>query len=127
MYKNHPYQYVYFNFLAGKNFNQKFEMDYYGVSNKNALEHILEKENKKIKIYNLNTTDLFLTKKIIKKEMREKVVIVDNSEDADYITNNYIDWRGEINPTKYKVPDNFKIFYEIKVDNVAINTIYKKQ
>ena len=42
MYKNHPFQYVYFNFLAGKNFNEKFEMDYYGVSNKNALEYIID-------------------------------------------------------------------------------------
>ena len=52
MYKNHPFQYVYFNLLAGKNFNEKFEMDYFGVSNKNVLEYIIEKEDKKVRIYN---------------------------------------------------------------------------
>ena len=61
-----------------------------------------------------------------KKEIREKIVIVHNANDADYITNNYTDWRGETMPTKFVVPKNFKIMYEIKVDDVTINTIYKK-
>ena len=90
MYKNHPFQYVYFNFLAGKNFNEKFEMDYYGVSNKNAMEYIIGKDDQEIKIYNLNTTDLYLSKKILKKEMREKIKIVHNVQDSNYITNNYV-------------------------------------
>jgi len=126
MYKNHPYQYVYFNFLVGKNFNEKFEMDYYGVSNKDALEYIIEKEDDKIKIYNLNTTDLYLSTKILKEESRENINIVHNINNADYITNNYTDWRGETRPTKFMVPKNFKIMYEIRVDDIAINTIYKK-
>ena len=125
MYKNHPYQYVYFNFLAGKNFNEKFEMDYYGVSNKSALEYIIEKNKGEAKIYNLNTTDLYLSKKILEKVIRKKITIVDSANNADYITNNYTDWRGKTNPTKFSVPENFKVIYEIKVDNIAINTIYK--
>ena len=32
MYKNHPHQNIYFNFLAAKNFNEKFEMDFSGCS-----------------------------------------------------------------------------------------------
>ena len=53
MYKNHPHQNVYFNFLAGKNFNERFEMDYFGVSNKRALEYIVEQEDKTVKIHNI--------------------------------------------------------------------------
>ena len=127
MYKNHPHQNVYFNFLAGKNFNEKFEMDYFGISNKSVLEYIIEKEGKKVKIYNLSTTDLNLSKKILKKDMREKITVVDNANDADYITNNYRDWRGKIKPTEFIIPKNFKITHEIKVDDVSINSIYKKQ
>ena len=127
MYKNHPFQYVYFNLLAGKNFNEKFEMDYFGVSNKSLLEYIIEKDDKKARIYNLSTTDLNLSKKILKKETREKIDIVDNINSADYITNNYRDWNGIFEPTKFMIPKNFKIFYEIKVDGISINTIYKKQ
>jgi len=127
MYKNHPFQYIYFNLLAGKNFNEKFEMDYFGISNKSVLEYIIGKEGKKVKIYNLSTTDLNLSKKILKKDMREKIIIVDNANDADYITNNYRDWRGKIKPTEFIIPKNFKIIHEIKVDDVSINSIYKKQ
>ena len=58
---------------------------------------------------------------------RKKITIVDSTNNADYITNNYTDWRGETHPTKFSVPENFKIIYEIKVDNIAINTIYKKE
>ena len=127
MFKNHPFQYVYFNLFAGKNFNEKFEMDYFGISNKSVLEYIIEKESKKVKIYNLSTTDLNLSKKILKKDMREKITVVDNANDADYITNNYRDWRGKITPTEFIIPKNFKIIHEIKVDDVSINSIYKKQ
>lgn len=41
----HPYQNVYFNFLAGKDMKEvkrNFELDYYGVSSKQALEYILK-------------------------------------------------------------------------------------
>ena len=127
MYKNHPFQYVYFNFLAGKNFNEKFEMDYLGVSNKSALEYIISKESKKIKVYNLNTTDLYVSKKILRKKDRSKIIIVDDINNADYITNNFTDWRGEIKPTNFIKPENFNIIHEIKVDDITINTIYKKK
>lgn len=126
MYKNHPHQNIYFNFLAGKNFNEKFEMDFSGTTNKRALEYIIGKENKKVKIYNLSTTDLNLSKKIIKKEMREKIDITYDVNNADYIINNYRDWKGVTLPTNFIAPKNFKILYEIKIDDVAINTIYKK-
>ena len=60
-------------------------------------------------------------------EMREKIKIVHSPNDADYITNNYIDWRGETKPTEFQVPENFEIIYEIKVDGIPINTILKKK
>ena len=101
-------------------------MDYFGVSNKNVLEYIIEKEDKKVRIYNLSTTDLNLSKKILKKEMRERITVVGDIKNANYITNNYRDWNGKLKPTKFVVPKDFKILYEIKVDGVPINTIYKK-
>lgn len=35
--KNHPYQYTYFNFLAGENVSERYEIDYWCVSTYNAL------------------------------------------------------------------------------------------
>ena len=94
MYKNHPFQNVYFNFLAGKNYNENFEMDFLGVSNKKALEYIYENEVGRTKIYSLSTTDLNLSKKILKKEIRETIEIVHDINSAYYVTNNYRDWRA---------------------------------
>ena len=48
MIKNHPHQNVYFNIIAQNNFNENFEMDYWGTSNKNVLEYIAK--NTKIKL-----------------------------------------------------------------------------
>ena len=44
MIKHHPFQNVYFNMLAGKEIEKKFEMDYWGLSNKQALDYILKME-----------------------------------------------------------------------------------
>ena len=126
MYNNHPFQYVYFNFLAGKNFNEKFEMDYSGVSNKNALEYIISKENKNVKVHNLSTTDLILSREILDEESKKKIKIVGDISKADYLTNNFRDWNGNYKPSNFSVPYNFEIMHEIKVNNVSINTIYKK-
>ena len=38
---------TYFNSLAGKNVQDKFELDYWGVSNKAAIKYILDNDNRK--------------------------------------------------------------------------------
>ena len=47
MMRLHPHEYVYFNIFAGKNMNEvkkNFELDYFGVSSKEALEFILKND-----------------------------------------------------------------------------------
>ena len=124
---NHPLQNIYFNFLAEKKFNKNFDMDYWGISNKTALEYIAQRTNKEANVYNLNTSDLELSKKILIKKNRDLIIITYNLNEANYIINSYRDWNGSTNPLDYTVPSNFEIFYEIKVDDVVINTIYKKK
>lgn len=127
MYLNHPFQNVYFNLLAEKNFNKSFEMDYWGISNKIALEYIVKKTNKKVNVYNLNTSDLALSKKILKKKNRDLINVTYDLVKANYIINSFRDWNGVTKPQDYLVPSNFEILHEIKVDDVVINTIYKKK
>jgi len=86
--------------------------------------HELAPQNKKLLEFREN-----LQKKIDtwhRDKKREKIDIVGDINSADYLTNNYRDWNGKFKPTKFLIPKDFKILYEIKVDNVAINTIYKK-
>jgi hypothetical protein len=44
----HPHQYTYFNFLAGENPQEKYEIDYWGLSYKQAMEHIAKTDTSKI-------------------------------------------------------------------------------
>jgi hypothetical protein len=127
IYQNHPHQNVYFNILVKKEFNKNFEMDYWGISNKSALEFIVKNDSRnKINIFNINTTDLNLSKKILEKFNRDKINVVDSSNNADYIIINYRDWKGNTKPDSFNIPLNFKIYNVITVDGVIINTTYKK-
>lgn len=56
--KNYPYEYVYFNFLAGTNYNNikdLFPLEYWGTVYREGLEYILKNDkDKNIKIYATN-------------------------------------------------------------------------
>ena len=128
MISNHPYQYVYFNNLVPKtNLSQKFDLDYWGLSYKQAFEKILkiEKDNNGIiKIYNLSHNKLFYPLFSIDKKNRNKFKVVRNLDKADYlITNFYLDDKS----MNLDLDDEFEVVNEIKVYNQSINTIYKKQ
>ena len=126
MFTNHPHQNVYFNLFAVNKFKKNFEMDYWGTSNKDALEHIAKDSKNKVNVYNLNTSDLSLSKKFLNKKDRDLINITYYINDADYIINSFRDWNGFTKPQNYLTPANFEILYEIKVDGVTINSIYKK-
>jgi hypothetical protein len=126
MFKYHPYQNMYFNFFAGKDFNKKFDMDYWGLSNHAALIKIAQNASKKVIVSNIGTTDLHLSRSFLQKEYRDKISLDDRFENADYIINNYRDRNGRINDYESQISSNFEPFYDIKVDGISINTIYKK-
>ena len=123
--KNHPHQYVYFNeIIDKKNLNNKFDLDYWGLSYKENFEYILKNDQKdKIKIFNLSHNKLFYTLFSIDEDSRQKFTVVDNIKDADYVFNNFYMKKLNYNSEILK---NFKIVNEIIVDNFSINTLYKK-
>lgn len=45
MWRNHPFENVYFNALAGKNPQYKFDVDYWGLSYRQGLEYLLDHVN----------------------------------------------------------------------------------
>jgi hypothetical protein len=55
MIRNHPYQNVYFNFLAGKETTKNFEADYWGLSYRQVLQYLLDHDSSDIiKIFSVN-------------------------------------------------------------------------
>ena len=57
----------------------------------------------------------------------DKIIISNDLNNSDYIVNNYRNWNGNVKPQELIVPSNYKVYYQIKVDGVSINTIYKKK
>ena len=112
--------------LAGKEIEKKFEMDYWGLSNKQALDYILKMENKKlIKIGSAGPISIENSKKILNVKKRNRIKVTDN-KDADYIIDNYINWHGKYKKSEHLIPNNFEIYKEIFVNNMRILSIYKK-
>ena len=125
MIKNHPHQYVYFNFLAGKNFNKKFEVDYWGLSYKKNIEYLLDYQKVgKINLFNLSDIQLYYPLLGFDNNDRNRINVVNSPEEADYFMTNYY----YINPNRVNSfsTRKLKILNEIKVDEISINTLFKK-
>ena len=88
MLKNHPYQYLYFNNLAGNNITNNFDLDYWGTSNKSALTYIAAHDKRdKLNIYVFANN-----KNVIKiheihgyKALKKKYFKIKNGKEISYI------------------------------------------
>jgi len=122
--KFHPFQNVYFNIITKNYVQNKFDLDYWGLSNTNALNFIINSNNKfPVKVATISFSNLNQSLLKVKKTDRNKIIIVDDPNEADFLITNYM--------KKFK--NNFiidetlhKKYYELIVDKIAINTIYKK-
>lgn len=86
---NHPFQNVYFNFLAGKNIRQNFELDYWGLSYRQGLEYVLANDkSKQIKIA-ADVGECLLNFKIIPLEDRIRLVWTEDLKSANYYLMNF--------------------------------------
>jgi hypothetical protein len=127
MNRNHPYQNVYFNFLAGKNWKDHFDVDYWGLSNRQALEYILEhdaSESINVLAQNPVLMPLEMAKILIPVPHKNRIQVLQNTDknkNADYMITNY-------RLTAQQTPDkDFELIHEIKVNREVIVSIYKRQ
>ena len=136
--KNHPYQYTFYNLLITKKNLKNFELDYWGVSNLDILKTINSISDKDFfKIYVFSVNPYYWSINMIPEEDKKKYIFVDNVEDAEFIvTNHYYQdyYFKEKNYIFNRHPEfvkdyldkNFNLVYEIKSNNVRINSIYKR-
>jgi hypothetical protein len=116
MIKYHPFQNVYFNSLAGRDIKNNFDLDYWGLSYRQALEYILRNDAEKtIKIYDEYQTGEVNFSILTPKE-RSRFEYVD-LDDAKYFLSNYWAHRDE-----YAYENEF---YSINIDGVKIMVVYK--
>lgn len=122
MIRNHPFQEVYFNELVSHKkeyLRHHYEMDYWGCSMKQALEHLIKTNPENtIKVSTDFAGIMPLNKNILmlKEQDRKRVEYVDPNA-ADYFIT---DFRGHPDDYPYQ-----KIDYSITVLNSTISCIYK--
>ena len=120
MTRYHPYQNVYFNRFAGKNMaaiKKNFELDYWGLSYRKALEVILENDpEEEIPVYVAQLAGRF-TRDIIKQSDRRRLKYVLNPEEAKYFVSNYR-WHKE----EYPYNDEY---FAITIRGEKIIVVYK--
>ena len=129
MYIIHPFQNVYFNFFAGENIHKKYDVDYWGVGNRDFLQKILitEKDKHKIYIGVASFTSLWASEIIIDKKYRDTLNPVGQDyQQADYIFTNFMSEVNRNIDKKYDIPANFKLFYSFNVNNTKVYDVYKK-
>ena len=126
MIKNHPYQYVYFNSLIGSKFDKYFDMDYWGVSNYNALNYLLKKNKGTLHVGIIGNSDLGQSRIFLDKNIRDRIIFTHDFIKADFLVDNYNRWNG-IRKTKNDliIENNFKVYFDMNINNVPFTRIYK--
>lgn len=121
MIKLHPFEYVYFNRLAGSSMQQvkdKFELDYWGLTYRQGLEYILNTDPSPLITVSGGLNDWPLIRNninILPSEQRKRLKESPLAE-AKYFLTNYLQ-----HPYEYPLPE----YASIKVDNVKILGIYR--
>ncbi len=127
--KLHPYQNIYFNFLFEKKANDLFEIDYWGLGNKEALEFIKKNENNNsINIRIASFSPIIYSDLILKESVIGKSSIVGTTEqNLEYIFTNYIFDKNPKYEKKYSIPVNYDKIFTLKRGNITINEVFKKR
>jgi len=121
MVRYHPFQNVYFNRIAGKDLaeiKKKFELDYWGLSYRQALESITRSDPRpEIFIYSANPPGK-MNASILPPADRRRLVFVEDIRAAEYFITNYR-WQ------------NFDILYPGKIFSVSVRgtdivSVFKK-
>lgn len=133
MIRYHPLQNIYFNRFAG-DWNRKFEVDYWGLSNKKALEKILED----------NSSDHLLAwpglgyqwpggwqlpfiqnLKILSPEQSSRIQIPETKHSSTFIITSQLGNEGN-NTASYKNNFHYELYDEILIDGMPVLSIFKK-
>ncbi len=137
MIKNHPFQNLYFNVIAGKNMEEaknNFDLDYWDLTYKKAIEYLAQNDSSSVIKFTTSSraltnggsdTDLSPLSMIgnhddiilLPYKYKGKLLYVEDIDKATYFIANYINRRAEY-PLKNE-------FYSISINGAKIVTIYK--
>ena len=120
MIANHPYEHLYFNRLAGRDMQQvkqRFELDYWGLSYREALEHIVRTDRSRmIRVHVANYPGI-VNSLMLNEADQARLRYVPEPGEADYFITNY-----RFHPEPYPYPDEV---YAVKVGNASVASVFR--
>lgn len=128
--KYHPYQNIFFNILAEKKANTKFEIDYWGLGNKEALQFLLKRKNRsgEIKVRVASFTPLQYTYLILNKSEANSFSIVGTADqNQEFVFTNYIFDKDPNFEKKYSISNNYDSIFTLKRGNIILNEIFERK
>ena len=121
MIRNHPFEHVYFNRLAGadmKTVKQRYELDYWGLSYRKLLEYIVRTDTSShIRIFT-TTYPGRVNVAMLPRADRNRVDLVASDADADYVVTTY-----RFHPQDYAYTNEV---YSVRVGNASIASVFKR-
>jgi hypothetical protein len=123
MWNARPLQGIYFNVLAGKNWKARYDLDYWGVGNREALEYVLANDHSPvIKVGSDSWNPLIFSLLILKADDRKRIKLANDKVAADYVITNY---RGVRDTNNASYSQDYEMFYEKRVDHEVILSVFK--
>ena len=120
MVRYHPHENVYFNAFAGNplTLRQRFELDYWGLSYKQAIDFILTNDpSQNIKIFVANPPGQDYINGGLTGAQKSRLIIADDPGNADYFVSEFR-WH----PEDYPYMDEF---YSINIRGTKIMVVYR--
>ena len=125
MVKNHPYQYIYFNSFVS-NADKKFELDYWGTSNRDILSFIVNHDDgEKINIYVHSVSVYYFSSLMLTEKNKKRLNFVKDISTADYLVTNHYYQKGNPIQINTNLKKKYTLLKEITVENLVINSVYK--
>lgn len=121
----HPIQNIYFNSFAGKDWKNKFELDYWGLGNREALQFIVNNDaSSQITLSADSSTPLERSVMMLDKNDASRIIIVDKQSQPLYLLTNYRQVADK-DDSKYFV--DYDLFYRREVLGETILSVYKRK
>lgn len=123
MIQSHPYQNMFFNLIERMSAKSQFEADYWGLSNKQALEYIVKSDPRpSIQVYPGGLLNIDIAAQALPPADRKRIKVTDSLTDFDYLLTNY---RTDFADSIHHYPAQLE--HQITVDDRAIAGVYKRK
>lgn len=120
MVANHPLEHLYFNRFAGRDMaeiKQRFELDYWGLSYRKALEYIVRSDSSAIiRVHAANYPGM-VNAIMLRSSDRQRIRFVPSVQEADYFVTNY-----RFHPEDYPYP---REVFSVRVGNASVASVFR--